>query len=429
MKVTAERLEDHKVVLQMEVPQEEVAKAVKKAHQKLANQINIPGFRKGKVPRKILENRIGKQALLDEAFDILAPKAFQEALTQEKIDPVSRPQIDVVTLDEEKELVFKATVTAKPEIELGQYKGLQVEKKQAEVADEQVDTQIQGMLNNHAKMVPAEEGAALENGDFAVIDFEGFVDGEAFEGGEGKSYPLQIGSGSFIPGFEEQLVGAKAGEEHEVNVTFPEKYHAPNLAGKAALFKVKVNDVKRKEIPALDDAFVQQASAFQTVDELKASIRNRLEESAKQRALADTHAAAIKAASDNCTVDIPAVMVENRITHMIEELDVSLQNRGMKLEQYLKYTKTDLPKLRETYREAALANVKTDLMLEAIAREEGLKVQGDEMEAEVAAMAHAYGATPVQVKKIIQEQGRVGDLASTVLRKKAAKVIIDNLAE
>ncbi|WP_110953404.1 trigger factor [Anaerosinus massiliensis] len=428
MKVTAERIDNHQVILEIEVPQAEVSKAIDRAYTKLANKINIPGFRKGKAPRKIIEGRVGIQAILDEAFDIVAPKAYSEALTEQKVEPVGNPKIDVVVLAEDKDLVFKATITAKPEITLGEYKGLKVEENVAEVTEEQIEAQVNRMLENAAKMVVA-EGAEIQNGDFAVIDFEGFVDGEAFEGGEGKGYPLQIGSGSFIPGFEEQLIGAKAGEERDVNVTFPEEYHAPNLAGKVALFKVKVNDVKRKELPELNDQFVKDTSSFNTVDELKADIKNKLETSAKQKAENDMRGAAIKLASDNATVDIPEIMIENRIGHMIEELSISLQNQGLKLEQYLEYAKLDMAKLRENYREAAAVNVKTDLMLEAVAKAEEIKVEAVDIQAEIELMAKSYGATALQVQKIIQEQGRIGDLVATIQRKKAAKLIVDSIAE
>lgn len=428
MKVTAERIDNHQVVLELEVPQVEFSKAIEKAYAKLANKINIPGFRKGKAPRKVIENRIGKQALLDEAFDIVAPKAYSEALTEQNLEPVGNPKIDVVVLEEDKDLVFKATITAKPEITLGDYKGLKIEKTAVEVTEEQVEAQVNKMLENAAKMVIVED-AEIQDGDFAVIDFEGFVDGVAFEGGEGKGYPLQIGSGSFIPGFEEQLIGAKAGEEREVNVTFPEEYHAPNLAGKASVFKVKVNDVKRKELPALNDEFVKETSAFNTVDELKVDIKNKLEATAKQKAENDMRSAAIKLASDNATVDIPEVMVDNRIGHMIEELSISLQNQGLKLEQYLEYAKLDMAKLRENYRETAVINVKTDLMLEAVAKAEEIKVEAADIQGEIELMARSYGATAQQVQKIIQEQGRIGDLVATIQRKKAAKVIVDSIAE
>ena len=234
MKVTTEKIDNHKVVLEITVPQEEVKKGLDLAFAKLSKKINIPGFRKGKVPRNVLISKIGKQALLEEAFDIVAPNALNKALVEQNLDPVVRPEVDIITLEEEKELVFKATIVPKPEIELGEYKNLKVEKNVEAVTEEQIQNQINNLLNNNAKMVVA-ENAEIKDGDFAVIDFKGFVDGEAFEGGEGKGYPLQIGSGSFIPGFEEQLVGAKAGDERDVNVVFPVEYHAPNLAGKKAM--------------------------------------------------------------------------------------------------------------------------------------------------------------------------------------------------
>jgi len=426
MKVTAERIDNHKVVLEMEVPQVEVAKALEKAYTRMANKVNIPGFRKGKAPRNILEMRVGKQALLDEAFDILAPTAYNKALADEKIEPVGRPDIEVVTLDENQPLVFKATIVAKPEIVLGQYKGLKVTKESAEVSEDQIKAQIDGLLDHNAKMVVV-EGASLENGDFAVIDFEGFIDGIPFSGGEGKGYPLQLGSGSFIPGFEEQLLGAKAGEEREVNVSFPEDYHVKELAGKASVFKVKIHDVKRKELPELDDDFAKDVSEFDSVEELKADIKNKLEQAAQEKTERDFRTAVVKQAMENATVDIPEVMVEERIDHMIEELDISLQNRGMKLENYLQYANMDMNTLRQNYRDAALLNVKTDLMLEAVAKAEALEVKPEDMEAEVIAMAQSYGASPEQVSKIIREQGRIGDLAASIIRKKAAQFIIDNI--
>ncbi|QJW48637.1 trigger factor [bacterium BFN5] len=426
MKVTAERIDNHKVVLEMEVPQVEVAKALEKAYARMANKVNIPGFRKGKAPRNILEMRVGKQALLDEAFDILAPTAYNKALADEKIEPVGRPEIEVVTLDENQPLVFKATIVAKPEIVLGQYKGLKVAKESAEVSEDQIKAQIDGLLDHNAKMVVV-EGASLENGDFAVIDFEGFIDGIPFSGGEGKGYPLQLGSGSFIPGFEEQLLGAKAGEEKEVNVSFPEDYHVKELAGKASVFKVKIHDVKRKELPELDDDFAKDVSEFDSVEELKADIKNKLEQAAQEKTERDFRTAVVKQAMENATVDIPEVMVEERIDHMIEELDISLQNRGMKLENYLQYANMDMNTLRQNYRDAALLNVKTDLMLEAVAKAEALEVKPEDMEAEVIAMAQSYGASPEQVSKIIREQGRIGDLAASIIRKKAAQFIIDNI--
>lgn len=425
MKVNAEKIDKHKVVLEMEIPQPEVSKALDKAYHKLANQVNIPGFRKGKVPRSILEKRIGKEALLDEAFEIVAPRFYAQALQEQGIEPVGRPQIDVVTLQEDQPLVFKATVTAKPEVVLGEYKGLKVEQPAAEVSEEQINNHLESLRSRHARMVVA-EGAELQNGDFAIIDFEGFVDGAPFKGGAGKAYPLEIGSGSFIPGFEEQLIGTKAGEERDVNVSFPEDYHVAELAGKPALFKVTVQDVKRKELPELDDEFVKEVSEFENIEELKADIKNKLEKAAQEKAENDFKNAAVKQAVEAVTVDIPDIMVEDRIDHMIEDLNVNLQNRGMQLDKYLEYVKMDMDTLRQNYRESAVINVKTDLTLEAIAKEEKLDVTTEDMQVEIALLAETYQAKAADVVKIIREQGRMDALAGSIVRKKAANIIIDS---
>ena len=429
MKVTAENGENQQVTLTIEVEAAEVTKAVNKAAKRLANRVNIPGFRKGKAPRIIVERHVGTDALMQEAFDLIAPQAFDNALKEQKIEPVTRPNIDIVTLEDGKDLVFKATVTPRPEVKLGDYKGLKVEKQVAEVKDEDIEKQIKNFQDRQGKMVDAPEGAAVENGDFTTLNFEGFVDGTPFEGGKGEDYPLQIGSGSFIPGFEDQLVGAKIGEEKEVNVTFPEEYHSKDLAGKAAMFKCTIKSIKRKELPEINDELAKKVSKFDTLDELKADIRKNLEENAERKAENDQKSAAIEQATNNITVDIPAVMIDNRVTAMIQEMAMRLEQQGMKLEQYLQYAGTDIAKIREDYRETAEKNVKTDLMLEEVAKAEDIKVEAKDLDAEVAAMAAAYGATPQQVQKIIKEQGRIGDLAASVLRKKTAQFIIDNIAE
>ena len=429
MKVTAENGENQQVTLTIEVEAAEVSKAVERAVKRLANRVNIPGFRKGKAPRKIVESNVGMDALLQEAFDLIAPKAFSDALDEQKIDPVTRPDIDVVTLEDGKDLVFKATVTPRPEVKLGEYKNLKVEKAAAEVSDEDVEKQLKNFQDRQGKMVEAPEGAVVENGDFTTLDFEGFVAGEAFEGGKGQDYPLQIGSGSFIPGFEEQLVGAKVGEEKEVNVKFPDEYHSAELAGKDAMFKCTVRSIKHKELPEIDDELAKKVSTFQTMEELKADIRKNLLETAEKKAENDHKSAVIEQATENITVEIPAVMIDNRVTTMIQEMAMRLEQQGMKLEQYLQYAGTDIAKIREDYRETAEKNVKTDLMLEEVAKAEDIKVEAKDLDAEVAGMAAAYGATPQQVQKIIKEQGRIGDLAASVLRKKTAQFIIDSIAE
>lgn len=429
MKVTVENGENQQVTLTIEVEAAEVNKAVEQACKRLANRVSIPGFRKGKAPRMIVERHVGKDAVLQEAFDIVAPKALSKAFDEQKIDPVTRPSVDIETLEEGKDLVFKATVTPRPEVKLGDYKGLNVPKNEVNITDEDVEKQLKTFQDRQGKLVDAPEGAEVKDGDFTTLDFKGFVDGEAFDGGEGKDYPLQIGSNSFIPGFEDQLVGAKIGEERDVNVKFPEEYHAKGLAGKDATFKCTIRSIKTKELPAIDDELAKKVSKFETLDELKADIRKNLEENAERTAENDQKSAAIEMATNNITVDIPAVMIDNRVTAMIQEMAMRLEQQGMKLEQYLQYAGTDIAKLREQYRETAEKNVKTDLMLEEVAKAEDIKVEAKDLDEEVAAMAAAYGATPQQVQKIIKEQGRIGDLAASVLRKKTAQFIIDNIAK
>lgn len=428
MKLTKENGDNHEVVLTIEVPTEEWSKAIAAAVKRIANQVNIHGFRRGKAPRRIVEREVGLAAILDEAYEKLGPKVFNEAMDEEKLELATYPKFERVTVEEDKPLVFKAIVTPKPEVKLGEYKGLKIEKKTEEVTEEQVAQHIDKMRERQAKLVDAPEGAAAKKGDLVTLDFKGFTDGEAFEGGEGKDYPLQIGSGSFIPGFEDQLVGAKAGEEREVKVKFPEDYHEKKLAGKDAVFKCVIHAIRHKELPALDDAFVKKASVFHTVDELKKDVREKMEKAAATKAENDLRVAAIDKAAENITVDIPQVMIEDRITQMIQELAMRLEQQGMKFEQYLQYSGSDMTKLRNEYRETATKNVRTDLMLEAVAKAENIKVEPADLDSEVAMMAQMYGAKPAQVRKIVVEQGRVGDLAVTVMRRKTAKFIVDHLA-
>lgn len=429
MNVTTEKIENHKVVLTIEVPAEELDKGIKAACKSLANRVNIPGFRKGKAPRRILEMNIGKEAILDEAFDRVAQKAFDEALKQENLDPVDRPQVDIVTLEEGKDVVFKATITPVPEVTLGEYKGLKVAKDAVEVKDEQVEEQVKNILNHHAKMVDAEEGATVANDDFITLDFKGEVDGVAFAGGEGKDYPLQIGSHSFIDTFEDQLVGLKVGEEKDVNVTFPEEYHAKDLAGKAAVFHCKINSIKHKEMPELTDEFVKASTSYESIEDMKAKLRENIEKNAQREADTKRRNEILKQATDNITVDIPEVMVENRVSNMIQELSVNIENQGMNLDAYLKYANMDMAKLREQYKESAAIAVKTDLMLDAVAKAEDIKVENADINAEIALLAATYGTTPQEVSKIIKKNHSIGNLVATVLHKKAANFIIDSAVE
>ncbi len=431
MKVSAEKIENQQVVLTIEVVAAELDKAEERACKRFAAQVNIPGFRKGKAPRKIVEQHVGKQTVLQEAFDyFIAPEALADALKDQNMeDIVARPKIEPVTLEDGKDVVFKATVVPRPEVKLGEYKGLKIAKDAVNVTDEDVQKQLKSMADHQAKMVDAPEGAAVQDGDFTTLDFQGFVDGEAFEGGEGKDYPLQIGSKSFIPGFEDQLIGAKIGEEKEVQVKFPEEYHAKELAGKDATFKCTIRSIKHKELPAIDDEFAKSVSKFDTLDALKADIRKNLEANGERKAENDRKAKAIETATENTTVDIPPVMIDNEVTRMVREMEMRLAQQGMQLEQYLQFAGTDIAKLREQYRETAEKNVRTGLMLEEVAKAESIKVEAADLDKEVETMAAAYGATPKQVKKIIAEQGRLNDLAATVLRNKTMQFIFDNLTE
>ncbi len=429
MKVSRENGENQQIVLTIEAPAEEWDKAVAQAAKRIAKEVNIPGFRRGKAPRHIIEQRIGKEALIDEAYEKFGPQVFDKALAEEKLELASYPDFERVQAEEGKPFILKATITPKPEVTLGEYKGLKIEKKVEEVTDETVDQHIDKMRDRKSQMVDAPEGSEAKMGDLTTIDFKGFVDGEAFEGGEGNDYPLRLGSGSFIPGFEDQLVGMKVGEERDVKVTFPENYHSENLSGKEAVFHCKLNKLKNKVLPELNDEFVQQASIFKTVDELKKDVREKLEKAAESKAENDRRVAAIDKAAENASIDIPEVMVEDRIDQMLREFAMRLEQQGMKFEQYLQLSGGDMTKLRDQYRETAEKNVRTDLMLEAVAKAENIEVSDEDIRTEIAMMAQLYNATPAQVQKIVRQQGRLSDLAITVMRRKTAKFIVDHLAE
>lgn len=425
MNVTVERVENE-ATLKITAPAAEVNAGYKKAVQKIADQANIPGFRKGKAPRAIIEMHYGKEAVKQEAFEIVANKAYSEALNQEKLIPVSDPKVEESTFEEGKDMELTIKVTLKPEPELGEYKGLHVEKKEVEVTDEQVDAQIKDMMGRDAKMVVAEEGAVIEKGDFAIIDFAGTVDGEPFSGGEGKGYPLEVGSNSFIPGFEDQLVGLSKGDSTDVEVTFPEDYFAKDLAGKEAIFKVNIQDVKRKELPELNDEYVASKTEFKTVEDLRANYKERMQKAAEANAKAEYEHELIDLAVANAKFSVPEIMIEDKISQMVEEMKMSLESRKMSLDMYMQYTGLDMAKIRENQRPVAEENVKTDLVLDAIAKAEDIQVDMADVDAEIAAISAQHGASPEEVKKIIKGNGTMGLLLANILRRKAAHVVIDS---
>lgn len=425
MNVTVERVENE-ATLKITAPAAEVNAGYKKAVQKIADQANIPGFRKGKAPRAIIEMHYGKEAVKQEAFEIVANKAYSEALDQEKLIPVSDPKVEESTFEEGKDMELTIKVTLKPEPELGEYKGLHVEKKEVEVTDEQVDAQIKDMMGRDAKMVVAEEGAVIEKGDFAIIDFAGTVDGEPFSGGEGKGYPLEVGSNSFIPGFEDQLVGLSKGDSTDVEVTFPEDYFVKDLAGKEAIFKVNIQDVKRKELPELNDEYVASKTDFKTVEELRANYKERMQKAAEANAKAEYEHELIDLAVANAKFSVPEIMIEDKISQMVEEMKMSLESRKMSLDMYMQYTGLDMAKIRENQRPVAEENVKTDLVLDAIAKAEDIQVDMADVDAEIAVISAQHGASPEEVKKIIKGNGTMGLLLANILRRKAAHVVIDS---
>lgn len=425
MNVTVERV-GNDATLKITLPAEEVNKGFKKAVAKIAGQVNIPGFRKGKAPRNIIEMHYGKEAVKQEAFELVANQCYTEALEQEKLIPVSDPKVEDSVFEENKDMELTIKVTLKPEVKLGDYKELHVEKEAVEVTDEAVEEQVQGLRSRHAKMVEAEEGAVIEKGDFAIIDFAGTVDGEPFSGGEGKGYPLEVGSNSFIPGFEDQLVGLKKGDSTDVDVTFPEEYFVKELAGKQAIFKVNVQDVKRKELPELTDEYVAANSDCKTVEELRASYKERMKKAAENNAQIAYEKALIDLAVANAEFEVPEIMIEDRVTQMIDEMRMSLEARKLTLEQYMQYSGIDMKQLRERQHDAAVENVKTDLVLDAIAKAENIQVSMEDVDSELSAIASQHGATLEDVKKIIKSNGTMGLLLANILRRKAAHIIIDS---
>lgn len=425
MNVTVERVENE-ATLKITAPAADVNAGFKKAVQKIANSVNIPGFRKGKAPRAIIEMHYGKESVKQEAFEIVANKAYSDALEQEHLIPVEDPKVEASTFEEGKDMELTIKVTLKPEPELGEYKGLHVDKEEAVVTDEQVEAQMNDLRNRNAKMVAAEEGHVIEKGDFAIIDFAGTVGGEPFSGGEGKGYPLEVGSNSFIPGFEDQLVGLSKGDSTDVEVTFPEEYFVKELAGKEAVFKVNIQDVKIKELPELTDEYVAANSDFKTVEELRANYKERMQKAAEENAKVAYERALVDMAVANAKFTVPPIMIEDRISQMVEEMKMSLESRKMTMDMYMQYTGLDMEKIRENQRPVAEENVKTDLVLDAIAKAENIQVDMADVDAEIAAISAQHGASADEVKKIIKSNGTMGLLLANILRRKAARVVIDS---
>ncbi|MGN7943982.1 trigger factor [Bacillus sp. 22446] len=423
MSVKWEKQEGNEGVLTVEVDAETFNKALDDAFKKVVKQVSIPGFRKGKVPRGLFEQRFGVESLYQDALDILLPVEYPKAIDEAGIEPVDRPEIDVEKIEKGESLIFTAKVTVKPEVNLGDYKGLNVEKDDTSVSDEDVQEELKAMQNRQAELVVKEEGA-IENGDTVVLDFEGFVDGEAFEGGKAENYSLEVGSGSFIPGFEEQLVGLEAGAEKDVEVTFPEEYHAEDLAGKPAVFKVKIHEIKAKELPALDDEFAKDVDEeVETIAELTEKTKKRLEEAKENEAEGKLREELVAKASENAEVDVPQAMVDTELDRMMKEFEQRLQMQGMNLELYFQFSGQDEDALKEQMKEDAAKRVKSNLTLEAIAAAEDLQVSDEEVEEELSKMAEAYN---MPVENIKQAIGSTEAMKEDLKVRKAIDFLVEN---
>jgi len=424
MKAELIKKEGNKVTFNLTVDNDKFETAINKAYNKNKGKFNVQGFRKGKAPRKLIEAQYGKEVFYNDAIDIILPEVYPQALDTLNIDPIDRPALDVQEISKDNGLVMLIEVEVKPEFELGNYKGIEIAKVENAVTDEEVESRLQDMVNRNARLVSVED-KAIENGDTAVIDFEGFENGVAFEGGKGENHNLVIGSNSFIPGFEDQLVGKKAGEEVEVNVTFPEQYHAENLAGKPAVFKVKINDVKVKEVPALDDEFAKDTTEFETLAELRADVKAKAEEEAKNRAEAEMRNALVEKVAENTEVEVPNAMVENQIDNMIMELNYQLQYQGLNLQQLLQMTGRSIEELRSERREDAARLVKSSLVLEAIAKAEGIEVSEEELTTELEKMASMYRMEVEQLKSSLRETD-LEDIKGQLKIRKTIDFLVEN---
>ncbi len=401
MKAELLKKEGNKVTFKLTVDNDKFEGAVTKAYNKNKGKFNIPGFRKGKAPKQIIESQYGKGVFYNDAIDMLFPEIYPSALDELNIDPIDRPDLDIEEISKDNGLVMVVNVEVKPEFELGSYKGIEIAKPDYTVNEDEVTLRLDEMRNKASRLVDV-EGRAIENGDNTVIDFEGFVDGVAFEGGKGEDYSLVIGSNTFIPGFEEQLIGKNKGEEVEVNVEFPAEYHAENLAGKPATFKVVVKNVQSKELPELNDEFAADTTEFNTLEELKNDLKAKVEEEAKNRADAEMRNSLVEKISEGTEVEVPNAMVETQINNMLMELNYQLQYQGLQLEQLLQMTGRSMEDLRNEKREEATKLVKSSLILEAIAKAENVEVSEAEVEAEVEKMAKMYNMEVEKIKSVMR---------------------------
>jgi trigger factor len=425
MKANAERIEKNTVLLEIEVDAEQFDQAIDKAYRKMVQTVTVPGFRKGKTPKPIFERFIGKEAIMEEAMEAVVPEAYYQAVAETGIEPVEQPKVDVVQAEAGKPVVFKATVQVKPEVILGQYKEVEVNKPSTEVPDEEVAKSLEKLQQRHAQLLTLEEGT-IEKGDVTTLDFLGKVDGEPFKGGEGRDYTLEIGSGSFIEGFEDQLIGVSIGETKDLNVTFPEKYQAEELAGKDAVFTVTVKGIKRKELADLDDEFAKDVSEFDTLEELKTDIKNKLKDAAEDRAKYQLRQDIVSKIVDSIEVEMPAPMVDTQLSDMIHNLEGRLSSQGITLENYLKFANTTMEDLKEKMQPDAVWTAKMNLVMETIAKVEDIKATDEEIKEETEKIASYYNKELDEFQKMLENQGQVDFIIDQIVREKTLQFLADN---
>lgn len=419
---TVEKVDKNVVSFEFTVSADEFENGIEKAYRKNVGKINIQGFRRGKAPRKIIEKYYGNEVFYEDAINIVLPDAYDKAIEENNIFPVDQPEIDIKgEISRENGITFTAKVTVKPEFELGEYKGIKASKVSHRTLKKDIDAEIEKMRERNSRMVSVED-RAVQKDDIANIDFEGFCDGVAFEGGKGENYDLTIGSGQFIPGFEDQLIGKNIGEETEVNVTFPEEYHAENLKGKDAMFKVKINSIKVKELPELDDEFAKDVSEFDTLEELKKDVKEKLSAAGKEKAAHETEENVIKAVCDATEIDIPEAMINSQIDKMIRDFDMQMRYQGLNLEQYMKYTGTTLDSLKEQFKADAEKNVKTSLVLEKVCQVENITASDKEVSKEYDDMAEQNGMKVEDIKKYVSED----NVKERIKTRNTIKFLVDN---
>ena len=427
MSLQVEKLEKNMAKLTIEASAEELEKAIESAYQKQKNKISIPGFRKGKVPRQIIEKMYGKEVFYEDAANALIPDAYEKALDECEEDIVSSPQIEVTQIEAGKPFIFTATVALKPEVKLGKYKGVKVDKVDIEVTEDEINEVIEKERDNNARNIAVED-RPVKDGDMTVIDFEGFVDGVAFDGGKGENYPLTIGSGTFIPGFEEQLIGAEIGKEVEVNVTFPEDYHADNLKGKAAVFKCTVKEIKEKELPEIDDEFASEVSEFDTLAEYKEDVKKNLQEKKEKEAKDAKEEAVIEAIIETAEMDIPEAMIETQQRQMVDEFAQRISMQGLAMEQYFQFTGTNYNQMVEQMKPQAEKRVKSRLVLEAVVDAEKIEVTDEEYDKEIETMAEVYQMEADKVKEMLGEK-EAKNIRKDLAIRKAAEFVVENAKE